>query len=158
MGKLFVLHKRLVLRYGFADINNGKNIVNKIDTNLMMIVSKYVKSAQMPTKSVPISPKPNNCPQFQCEFCGKQFVNSKQCRMHWYQVHSDKVYSCEICRATFKTKCILKNHLKTHNEPTCSGLLRLSGSYFMTLTLWPEPGANIKYGLSPPTHSPVNFS
>ena len=33
-----------------------------------------------------------------------------------------------------------------------------SGSYFVTLTLWPEPGANIKFGLSPPTTHPVNFS
>ena len=37
----------------------------------------------------------------------------------------------------------------------------LSGSYFVTLTLRPEPGANIKFGV-PPTHHPppppLNFS
>ena len=58
---------------------------------------------------------------FQCEFCGKEFINSKKCRMHRYQVHKDAVYDCEFCRASFKTKSILNNHLKTHNEPmfTC---------------------------------------
>ena len=39
-----------------------------------------------------------------------------------------------------------------------SGSLRLSqalsGSYSVTLTLWPEPGANIKFGLSPPPPPP----
>ena len=36
--------------------------------------------------------------------------------------------------------------------------LALSGSYFVTLTLRPEPGANIKFGLPPTHHSPLNFS
>ena len=57
---------------------------------------------------------------FQCEFCGKEFINSKKCRMHRYQVHKDAIYSCEFCRASFKTKSILNNHLKTHNEPMFS--------------------------------------
>lgn len=57
---------------------------------------------------------------FHCEFCGKEFINSLKCRKHRYQVHKDTVYNCEFCLASFKTKSILNNHLKTHNEPMFS--------------------------------------
>ena len=98
--------------------------INK--TVIMMTEAKSIKSAQMITKSIPISSeglqnnvtpkKRNSNSQPQCEFCGKTFVNSKQCRMHRYQVHTEKLYNCHICSATLKTKSILMNHLKTHNE------------------------------------------
>ena len=57
---------------------------------------------------------------FHCEFCGKEFINSLKCRKHRYQVHKDAVYNCKLCKASFKTKSILNNHLKTHNEPMFS--------------------------------------
>ena len=123
----FAKRKEFIQDKSMCDMGGDIETVN--ETVLMLEASSFedesnIKSTEfikMPLKrklqhDVPLK----RTTSFQCEFCGKEFINSLKCRKHRYQVHKDAVYNCKLCRASFKTKSILNNHLKTHNEPMFS--------------------------------------
>lgn len=53
-------------------------------------------------------------PQFQCEICGKMFVDRAYLRNHKVSHITEKLHSCEVCGRAFHRQPSLKRHLQTH--------------------------------------------
>jgi hypothetical protein len=54
----------------------------------------------------------------QCRLCPRKFSNEKALQKHHIYVHSEnKPYICEICGAKYVRPYLLRNHIKSHNQP-----------------------------------------
>lgn len=64
-----------------------------------------------------------------CDLCGHTSTSKQQLREHFVQHHADsqdlekplsveKSFVCNVCAMSFKYSSILKNHLKSHEDPT----------------------------------------
>uniref|UniRef100_A0A1B0EVS2 C2H2-type domain-containing protein n=1 Tax=Lutzomyia longipalpis TaxID=7200 RepID=A0A1B0EVS2_LUTLO len=53
--------------------------------------------------------------RFQCTLCPRSYVQSYNLTRH-YRMHKLGVFSCDICRLTFKKQTYLINHKKTHEN------------------------------------------
>lgn len=55
-------------------------------------------------------------PQFQCEVCGKMFVDKAYLRNHTVSHNTEKQYSCEVCGKAFHRQPSLKRHQQIHRQ------------------------------------------
>lgn len=51
-----------------------------------------------------------------CDICGTIYKNRKSLQAHWYSVHSEGEFYCDICNngKNFKTKTRIRRHMERH--------------------------------------------
>lgn len=72
-----------------------------VKTRRLFELTKHLKRHVKPTDS--------------CSVCHQIFRNVTK---HMRDVHTDRLFSCPICNADFKTQSNLNNHVKIHEEPS----------------------------------------